>query len=137
MPPVGDTTQLMPSAVVTLVENIVEHEAYSDDSFIGRLHENSCWDHEKYWQLEWALYELAGKDTGLPDISCFRIFSYTMLLFSCHFDPVDGFAISNLDDEDVREFRERFQLVFEGFVSGKTPSLDSFMRNPLLTTSTA
>jgi hypothetical protein len=54
-----------------------------------------------------------------------------MLLLGCHFDPNDGCRIRDLSPEDAYEWRERFQLVFEGFFSGNWPN--PFERtNPLL-----
>ena len=70
-----------------------------------------------------------------PDGDVFRIFSYVMLLFSCHFDPNDGFVISNPDSDGLTSVRARFQLVFEGYFRNAMPDPAIFDEtNPLLGT---
>ena len=56
----------------------------------------------------------------------FEIFSYSFLLFGCHFDRNDGFKIRNLKRNKIYDFRERFKMVFEGFFAGKMPAPTRF-----------
>lgn len=107
-----------------IARNFVGCEAYDDSSFIGRLHEAQIWDHDEYWLLEWALYQLATEGSFSQSLyqRVFKIFSYTFLLFGCHFDRKDYFKIRNFRRKQVYDFRERFRLVFDGFFAGEMPS---------------
>ncbi|MBD0702304.1 hypothetical protein CF597_04670 [Pseudomonas sp. PSB1] len=111
-----------PHAVIS--RNFVGGEAYEDASFIGRLHEAGLWDREEYWLLEWALYQIATEASFSQALShrVFEIFSYSSLLFGCHFDRKDRFKIRNLKRKQIYDFRERFHMVFEGFYAGKMPT---------------
>lgn len=123
------------SPVLVIARNFAWCKEYDDTSFSGLLHERNVWDDEEYWILEWALYQLRDQQKSDREIlfQVFRIFSYTFLLISCHFDTNDGFRISNRTDSQLYDLRERFQLVFEGFFHGDMPAPDSFdVRNPLL-----
>ena len=105
---------------------------YSQQSFRGILHEEAQWSDEEYFKLENSLYDLAAQyqeTEALPKEVAWRvmnIFSHTLLLFSCHFDPNDAFKIQGLNTEEICDRRERFQLMFEGFFSGTMPDKDHF-----------
>lgn len=108
-------------------------EHWRDGSFIGALHESYCWDTDEYWKVEWSINAFCSRSLDAPDADLFRIFSYVMLMFGCHFDPGDGFVITNLDRDELYEFRERFQLMFEGYFRGSMPPQSIFDKiNPLL-----
>ncbi|QXG23507.1 Imm41 family immunity protein [Pseudomonas viridiflava] len=111
-----------------IARNFVGGEAFEDASFIGRLHEAEIWDHDEYWLLEWALYQLATEASFSLTLFqwVFEIFSYSFLLFGCHFDRKDGFKIRNLKRNQIYDFRERFKMVFEGFFAGKMPAPTRF-----------
>lgn len=118
-----------------IARNCAGCEAYDDSSFIGRLHEAQIWAHDEYWLLEWALYQLAGEASFTQELSerVFDIFSYSFLLFGCHFDRKDRFKIRNLRRNQIYDFRDRFKLVFESFFAGKMPIPGYFTEpNPLL-----
>ena len=92
-------------------------------SFGGRLHEEGVWSWDEYWLLEWALHQLcADAPTRELHWRVFRIFSYCFAAFAHHLDPNDEFLIRNLSREELREAKERFQLVFEGFFEGVMPA---------------
>ncbi|MCU7248005.1 immunity 41 family protein [Pseudomonas koreensis] len=115
--------------------NSARCEAFDDDSFIGQLHEAQIVAHDEYWQLEWALYQLATPKHFTQELSqkVFRIFSFSSHALASHFDRKDSFKIRNLKRKQVYEFRFRFKLVFEGFFAQKMPSPDYFSEvNPLL-----
>ncbi len=65
---------------------------WSDGSFVGLLHENHQWNTDAYFRFEAALYELCEarmKDEALRkrvDRVAARVFGYTMLMISCHYD---------------------------------------------------
>ena len=110
-------------------------DEHDDASFTGRLHEEALWDADEYWQLEWALYRLAGAKRVSHDTlwRIFHIFSNTSMSFGCHFDRNDVWKIGNLKRREIYDYRERFQLIFEGFFSGEMPGKDDFdLKNPLL-----
>ncbi|MGB4813290.1 MAG: hypothetical protein WBP13_12535 [Methylophilaceae bacterium] len=53
----------------------------------------------------------------------FKIFSYSTLLFSAHYDPNDSFSIKNKNKNEVFDLRERVQRIFKGYFSGKMSDL--------------
>ena len=122
------------AAAATLASNDSTSLQWSDNSFIGTLHECHRWNADAYFHFEAALYDLCErrvKDENARkaiDRIAARVFGYTMLMFSCHFDSDDGFTIENLSDVELRCWRERFQLVIEGFFgpSGNSVGLVGF-----------
>jgi hypothetical protein len=119
-----------------ILKNFAWSDQYDEESFAGVLHERCIWDVEKYWKLEAAIYHLAAHPEDFPSLMwpLFRIFSHTMLSFGAHFDPNDAFRMRNATDEQVHDYRERFQLVFEGAFSGEMPDQASLFdtKNPRL-----
>lgn len=109
--------------IEAILRNFAWSDRYDEESFTGILHERATWDLEQYWEFEAAIYRLADHPTDFPSLMwpLFRIFSHTMVSFGAHFDPNDVFRIENLTDEQVHDYRERFQLVFEGMFSGEMP----------------
>lgn len=106
------------------------------NSFSWYLYKEEKWYIEKYWLLEYALFELVTSPIRDEELNwkVFHIFSKTLMLLSAHFDSNDGFKIQNLEREQLYEFRERFQLVFEGFFSKNMPEIHQCFdtQNPLL-----
>ena len=118
-----------------IAENTSQNPHWRQGAFLDTLHESHRWDIDEYWKLEWSLYVICNGLPRPPDGDVFRIFSYVMLVFSCHFDPNDGFVISNLDGDSLISVRERFQLVFEGYFRNAMPDPAIFDEtNPLLGT---
>ncbi|WP_152004716.1 Imm41 family immunity protein [Desulfoluna spongiiphila] len=123
-----------------LLSNFPHCSDFSNDSFIGIFHESCVWDEAMYWELDKEIFdlslELSGQD--IPrEISwpLMRIFSFLMMSIQSHYNKNDGFEISNLDEPSLFDWRERLQLVVEGFFSGKMPNNTSFeFVNPLLET---
>jgi hypothetical protein len=121
-----------------LLENFSHCEAYDENSFTGIWHEKSLMDYAKYWKFEKCIFDLACINGGaeIPrDIAwpLTRIYSYIMISIQSHFDPNDGYEVSNLNQQDMYEFRQRFQEVFEGFFKGEMPNNEYFdIINPLL-----
>ncbi|MCW3479679.1 immunity 41 family protein [Neisseriaceae bacterium JH1-16] len=106
-----------------------------DESFTGQLHEKSIWCQNEYWLLEWALYKLAPNPQSSQEIhwQVFNIFSSCLAKISYHLDPNDGFEIKNIENRAIYDWRERIQLVFEGFFKGEMPDQAWFEENnPLL-----
>lgn len=121
-----------------LLSNFPHCSDFSNESFMSILHEKRIWDEKKYWELDKEIYDLSHELSGqdIPrDISwpLMRIFSFLMMSIQSHYNKNDGFEISNLDESSVFDWRERLQLVVEGFFSGKMPNNTSFaFVNPLL-----
>ena len=123
--------EVNPSRIIA--ENTPGCDEWRDSSFLGMLHEFNKWDFDEYWKIEKSLYETFDSEARPSDGAVFRIFSHVMLLFSCHFDADDVFAISNLDAEEIAEVRERAQMVFEGYFKRLMPDSSCFDRtNPLI-----
>ena len=133
MLPVGRPNRIV-DAHRLIGENTPRSEYWRSGSFIDTLHESQRWDTDEYWKLEWSLYSLSFDEVNdAPYADIFRIFSYVMMMIGCHFDSNDGFIITNLSAEELCSFRDRFQLVFEGFFDGCMPSQSIFdTANPLL-----
>lgn len=118
-----------------IAENTQGSGLLRDDSFLDVLHESQRWDTDEYWKIEWSLYAFCSGSLDLPNADLFRIFSYVMMTFGCHFDPNDGFEITNLDQGELYAYRERIQLTFEGYFRRSMPSSSMFdIVNPLLIT---
>lgn len=116
-----------------ILYNFPHNDLYENLSFIGKLHENNIWAIEEYWLLEWGIYNLEKNSSEKLDSEVFRIFSLIMFYISSHLDKNDSFKIKNLELESIYEFRERTQLVFEGYFSKMMPKQTIFEKiNPLL-----
>lgn len=108
--------------------NFPHNSLYDELSFLGKLHEEQLWDVEEYWLLEWAIYNLEKKSSDKLNWEVFRIFSFIMLSISSDLDGHDSFAIKNLERTEIYEFRERVQLIFEGYFSKSMPKQNIFER---------
>ena len=124
-------------ALKTILRNFPHNDLYDELSFLGKLHEQQLWDVEEYWLLEWGIYNLGKGSSKNLDWEIFRIFSSTMLSISAHLDRNDSFKIKNLKRPKLYKFRERVQLIFEGYFSKSMPNQNIFEEiNPLLKLST-
>jgi len=112
----------------TINQNSSYSEEYSENSFIGQLHEQNIWDDTEYFKLEDALYILCAENENNKSIPrdvawpIMRIFSYIMLALGSHIDPNDDFEMQNINHDQFYSRRERQLLVFEGFFKGKMPN---------------
>ncbi|CAB3808896.1 hypothetical protein GCM10011400_71320 [Paraburkholderia caffeinilytica] len=118
-----------------IARNCTWSSEYDETSFTAILHERQIWERDQYWLLEWALYALMDKTENCDELCgpVFRIFSCIMVAVCSHFDENDLFEIENLTRDEIYEFRERIQIVFEGFFSKHIPERVEFAEpNPLL-----
>ena len=110
-----------------ILQNSSFSDQYSEQSFMGLLHEHNVWDDEEYFNLENYLYELCDENKERKKISrdmawpIVRIYSYIMLALASHNDVNDGFEILNITNEQFYKRRERQLLIFEGFFKGEMP----------------
>ncbi|RZS35070.1 Imm41 family immunity protein [Corticibacter populi] len=123
-----------------IYSNFPHCKEWQDDSFLGILDDHGVISYEKYWQLELAILQVTPMDKS-GDAQhllwpIFRIFSHAMLLFLSHHSEADGFSIKDMNNHAMRDFIERFQMIFEGFFRGELPSSAAILsyekRNPLL-----
>ena len=118
--------------------NFPHCDEYQDNSFTGIWHEEGLLNIEKYWEFEKGIFDLSKIHSGdsIPrDVAwpITRIFSYIMMGIQAHYNSNDGFIIINKNDEELHQFRERFQLVVEGFFKGVMPQNNHFdIINPIL-----
>ncbi|WP_434930439.1 Imm41 family immunity protein [Shewanella sp. HL-SH5] len=118
--------------------NFPHCDDFDDHSFVGIWHESGKLDFQKYWEFEREVFELANEQSAseLPrDIAwpIMRIFSYIMTGIQAHYNVNDGFELLDLEDNELHEFRERFQCVVEGFFKGSMPENTDFeLMNPLM-----
>lgn len=121
-----------------ILRNFPHCEEYRDDSFVGIWHEEGLFNEMEYWKLDKEIFDLSVLycSENIPREIAWpltRIFSYIMMSIQAHYNPNDGFQVENLDDLQMFEFRERLQLVIEGFFKGKMPKNKDFdLVNPLL-----
>ena len=127
------------NAFGVLIGNHLEHELFENASLIGSVTSRSEWSADQFWRIAIALYDLHGKST--TDEQTFRdaareaifIFSHLALSFSWHFDPDDHFEYQNLTSDQIYDWRERTNILFEGFIAGEMPDRMVFGEsNPLL-----
>ena len=110
---------------------------YSDNSFLGILHEEWRLDISSYWKLEWAIIQLTQNRMDYPRYlswPVFRIFSLITSYLNYDINPDDSYKIQDFTGDQSRDFTERVQLVFEGFFRGDPPNLELAFdeRNPWL-----
>ncbi|MFC5736509.1 hypothetical protein [Sinirhodobacter huangdaonensis] len=108
-------------ASLIIGQNAVVSPYYSDQSFVGRLHEEKIWDHSLFRQLSEAINIHAGKEVGqeIREMA-FDIYSYvvgTSLLG--HTDPNDCFRISNVGNDQLYELRSDVELVFHRLLGSR------------------
>ena len=122
-----------------LVGNHLGHELFSDSSLVGCVTGRSEWCADQFWSIAASLYEL--HEQSRTNNKLFRdavreaIFIYTHLTlsFSWHFDPDDHFEYQNLSTDEIYEWRERTNILFEGFIADGMPDKIVFGEtNPLL-----
>lgn len=121
-----------------LLSNFAPSEHFRAGSFLDILHERGVWDHDAFWALDKALRDLFRQDEiagGDPNLvwPVFRIYSYLNVLLRAHSDPNDGYKISNMQPAHFRDWCERVQLTFEGFMKGDMLGNEMFeLVNPKL-----
>lgn len=124
-------------AYLLLESNDPSGPHWSDESFLGQLHETGRWNIERYWEFEAALYTLMPLKCNTrkknANATIVRVFSYSMLMFTCHHNPDDKFTFEDLSNESLHEWQARLQAVVEGYFQELLPSPSSFESdNPLL-----
>ena len=126
-------------AIGVLARNHLGHDRFADTSLIGCVTSRSEWSADQFWLIATALYDLGA--ISKHDEQTFRdsvreaifIYSHLTLSFSWHFDPDDHFEYQNLTSDQIYEWRERTNILFEGFIAGGMPDRIVFGEsNPLL-----
>lgn len=120
-----------------IYKNLSLEMQWSEQSFLGILHERRMLDIDSYWKLEWAILWLTMNLGHRPSPHCWTVhllFTQTTNMLYAHIDPDDEFEISEVSKERVYAFLKRINAVFEGFFAGKAPIIDDRFgeRNPLL-----
>lgn len=122
-----------------LIGNHLNHNKFSDVSLIGCVTGRSEWSADQFWLIAKSLYELDEKSK--EDDRLFReavreaifIYSTLALSFSWHFDPGDHFEYQKLTTDQIYDWRDRTNMLFEGFIAGGMPDRIVFGdSNPLL-----
>ena len=124
----------MDKAVEVVLMNCPASTQWSDESFLGCLENSGTWDMTKYWQLECGLHSLSEYelDTSMY-AAVFKIFARISRLFSAHYHALDVFEFKNLAPDDLLEFHERVEMMFEGVFLKKMPDRGGFtFNNPYL-----
>ena len=120
-----------------IYKNLALQMQWSEQSFLGILHEKKLLDMNAYWQLEWAILWLTMNLGHRPSPHCWSVhwlFTRTTDMLYAHIDPDDEFEIREVSKERVYAFLKRMNVVFEGFFAGKAPDIHarSEKKNPLL-----
>ena len=124
----------MNEAVEVVLMNCPASPLWSEESFLGCLESSGVWDMTKYWQLEYGLHSLIKYeiDTSMY-AAVFKIFARISRLFSANYHELDVFEFKNLTPDDLLEFHERVEMMFEGVFLKKMPDQDWFtLKNPYL-----
>ncbi|MGD8113141.1 hypothetical protein [Vibrio sp. TRT 17S01] len=110
-----------------------------EHTFYGHLSEYGEWDIEKFWIFHKALIEvgmLVKEGTSVD-----RNLAYALLYIqhgvlvhiSSHFDSRVSWKFESIDDEELHDYAERFQLAILGAISGDIVPESSFaLINPLI-----
>ena len=124
----------MHKAIDAVLMNCPASHQWSDESFLGCLENSGTWDIPKYWQLEYGLHTLSECDFDKSTYAAiFKIFARISRLFSANYHELDVFQFKNLTPEDVLEFHERVEMIFEGVFLKKMPDQEWFtLKNPYL-----
>ena len=110
-----------------------------EGSFYETLTEYGEWNAEAFWKLHLELTFIAKGVNAESPVN--RELSYMLLylqqrvlnLISAHFNGNDCFKIKNLTNEQLFEFKERFEMAILGVITGEVLSESSFdLINPLL-----
>lgn len=107
---------------------------WSEESFLGNLEDSGVWDMPKYWQFEFSLYALVEHDFEESMYAAlFKIFTRLLRLFLSNYHELDVFTFKNLTADEVHEFHERIEMVFEGAFFRQMPMQEWFtLKNPHL-----
>ena len=107
-------------------------------SFWGRLVEGCVWDTDEFWRLHLALLTVAESLQSSSDLdrelacAVVRIQARVMGALTAHYDPDDHFKILNLDDQELREYAERFEHAALSLFSGEVLPESSYdLQSPL------
>ena len=121
-----------------LERNIPNHRDW-EGSFYETLTEYGEWNADAFWKLHLELISIAQGVNAESPVN--RELSYMLLylqqrvlnLISAHFNENDCFKIKNLNNENLFEFKERFEIAILGAITGEILSESSFdLVNPLL-----
>lgn len=117
--------------------NLPTHSGW-EQSFLGRLAEDSEWNVDEFWILHAALLEVANsaKDSQVIDrdlaLAVSILQQRVLRSVAAHYDPNDVLTIKGITAEDLYLFRERFEMAILGVFSGEVMSEASFdLVNPL------
>jgi hypothetical protein len=109
-----------------------------DESLWGRLVEDGVWDEQAFWELHAALISLARINNGSALIdrataqAVCKIQARVLGCVASHRDPDDVFKITNLSDERLGDFVERFEHAVLSVFSGEfLPESSYALRSPL------
>jgi len=110
-----------------------------EGSFYERLTEYGEWDSKSFWVLHLELLKIAKQQQS--DLTVEKNLVYMLLylqqrvlnLISSHFTKNDVFEISNINTEQLYEYKERFEMAILGAISGEVLPETSFdLVNPLV-----
>ena len=110
-----------------------------EGSFYERLTEDGEWDIDAFWVLHQELYLIAESQSA--EISIDRDLAYMLLfiqqrvlnLISANFVKNDVYIISNINIDQLYEFKERFEIAILAIITGELLPEESFnLKNPLL-----
>ena len=109
------------------------------ESFYAKLTEGGIWDRDEFWKLHrdlgWITSELMDSDCMERDFATDLVWLLSRIneLYVAHFDKNDVFQILNLSDDELRQFKERFDVAVHGVFSGELLSEAEFeLVNPLI-----
>jgi hypothetical protein len=110
--------------ISVLSENDPCSDTWNEDSFLGRLMEESLFDEDGYAELEAAMIRGVSEAADFETLGVIiRIVERITLMLKSHVDPGDVYRIENLDDEQVAELDRRVRFCLLEISLGNTPDM--------------
>lgn len=108
-------------ASLIIGQNAVVSAHYSDSSFVGRLHEESVWDHVLFHEWSEAIsWFIAREATREIREMAFDTYAYIVgVALLSHINPGDGYRITNIDIDKLYEIKDEVDLLFDRFLGSR------------------
>ena len=121
----------------TIYRNLPGHLEW-EGSFYEILVEYGIWNEDEFWKLHHDLTMVAMENKGekmdrILAAAIVKICLRVVNSIAAHYNDNDVFTIENLDDMQLIDFKERFEMAVMGAFSGEVLDESHFdLKNPLL-----
>jgi hypothetical protein len=115
----------IPDDETLLVENDPCSDAWSENSFLGRLMEDAVFDEEEYSIVEAAMIRAVAEGATFETLGVIiRIIERITLMLKRHVDAGDEYSIANLDDGQVHDLDRRVRFCLVEISLGNAPDMN-------------